>query len=111
MAVKQLETFLEHMDVTPYTCSWEHFPTVNVIIKGTSTLSVGRMKRKFKELLSVNHLVQPERKSGERLKVRKTTRRGGGWIVFLKTSSLRSKVLFSGLESEWVQSLGAADNK
>ena len=42
----------------------------------------------------------------------KTTRRGGGgWIVFSKTSSLRSEKLFSGSESEWVQSLSAADNK
>ena len=29
----------------------------------------------------------------------------GGWIVFLKTSSLRSEKLFSGSESEVVQSL------
>ena len=36
---------------------------------------------------------------------------GGGWIVFSKTSSLRSEKLFSGSESEWVQSLSAADNK
>ena len=38
------------------------------------------------------------------LKVRKTTRRGG-WIVFSKTSSLRSEKLFSGSESEVIQSL------
>jgi len=49
------------------------------------------------------------------MKVRKTTRRGGGWIVFLKTSSftfwrtvLRFRV-WSSLESELVQSLCAAD--
>jgi len=64
MAVVQLNTFLEHMDITPYTCSWEHFPAANVIIGGTSTLSVGSMKRKFEELLSVNHLVQPGQKPG-----------------------------------------------
>jgi len=29
----------------------------------------------------------------------------GGWIVFLKTSSLRSEELFSGSESEVIQSL------
>ena len=39
-----------------------------------------------------------------KLKVRKTTRRGG-WIVFLETSSLRSEELFSGSESEVVESL------
>jgi len=66
MSVEQLNTFPEHMDVTPYTCSWEHFPAANIIIGGTSTLSIGSMKRKFEELLSVNYLVQPERKSGER---------------------------------------------
>ena len=38
------------------------------------------------------------------MKVRKTTRRGG-WIVFSKTSSLRSEELFLGSESEVVQSL------
>ena len=38
------------------------------------------------------------------MKVRKTTR-GGGWIVFSKTSSLRSEELFSGSKSEVVQSL------
>ena len=38
------------------------------------------------------------------MKVRKTTRRGG-WIVFSKTSSLRSEELFSGSKSEVVQSL------
>jgi len=48
------------------------------------------------------------------LKVRKTTRRGG-WIVFLKTSSLtfwRTVLRFrvwSSSESEWVQSLCAAN--
>jgi hypothetical protein len=63
MAVEQFSTFPEHMDVTPYTCSWEHFPTANVIIGGTVTLSVGSMNWKFEQLLSVNHLVQPGRKS------------------------------------------------
>jgi len=66
MSVEQLNTFSEHMDVTPYMCSWEHFPAANVIIGGTSTLSVGSMKRKLEELLSVNHIVQPGRKSRER---------------------------------------------
>ena len=65
MSVEQLNTFPEHMDVTPYTCSWEHFPNANVIIGWTPTLFVGSMKRKFEELLNVNHLVQLGRKSEE----------------------------------------------
>jgi len=64
MSGEQLEEFPEHMDVTPYTCSWDHTPTAIVIIGGTSTLSVGSMKRKFKELLSVNNLVHRGQKSG-----------------------------------------------
>ena len=47
------------------------------------------------------HLLQ---KPEDLLKVRKNTRRGG-WIVFSKTSSLRSEELFSGSESEVVQNL------
>jgi len=46
------------------------------------------------------------RRIGATLKVRKTTRRGGGLnCVFKNFSSLRSKELFSGSESEVVQSL------
>ena len=37
--------------------------------------------------------------------MRKTTRKGGGWIVFSKTSFLHSEELLSGSESEIVQSL------
>jgi hypothetical protein len=66
MAVEQLKIFPEHMDVTPYMCSCEHFLTSNIIIGGTSMLSVESMNRKFEELLSFNHLVQPGRKSRER---------------------------------------------
>jgi len=66
MTIKQLDTFPEHMDITPYACLWEHFPAANVIVGGTPTLFVGSMKRKFEELLSVNHLVQPGHKSGGR---------------------------------------------
>jgi len=43
------------------------------------------------------------------LKVRKTTRRVGGWIVFLKTSSLTFWRTVLRSESEVVQSLCAAD--
>jgi len=66
MYVKQLDEFPEYLEITPYTCTWEHFPAANVIIGETYTLSVGRMKRKFEELLSVNHLVHPGQKTGGR---------------------------------------------
>jgi len=64
MSVEQLDEFQEHMDVTSYACSWERFPTANVIIGGASTLSVGSVKRKFEQLLSVNHLIHRRQKSG-----------------------------------------------
>jgi hypothetical protein len=64
MSVEQLDKFPEHLEITPYACTWEQFPTVNVIIGGVSSLSMGGMKKKFKELLSVNHLVLPEQKPG-----------------------------------------------
>jgi len=66
MSVKQLDEFPEHMEITPYACTWEQYPTANVITGGSSTLSFGSTKRKFKELLSVNHLVHPGQKSGGR---------------------------------------------
>jgi len=66
MSVEQLDKFPEHMEVTPYACTWERFPAANIIIGGTSTLTVGSMKRKFEELLRVNHLVQPGQKAGGR---------------------------------------------
>jgi len=48
------------MEIIPYACIWEEFPTSNIITGGISSLSIGSMKRKFKELLYVNHLVFPE---------------------------------------------------
>jgi len=54
----------DNMEITSYSCTWEHFPTANVITGGTSTLSVGSIKRKFEEQLSVNHLVHPSQKTG-----------------------------------------------
>jgi len=59
MSVEQLDEFPEHVEITPYSCTWEHFPTANAITGGTSTLSVGSMKRKFDELLNVNYRVHP----------------------------------------------------
>ena len=47
----------------------------------------------------------------KKLKVRKTTREGGGGeLCFQKLLSLRSEKLFPDLESEIVQSLSAVDN-
>jgi hypothetical protein len=64
MSVEQLDDFLVHMEITPYACTWEQFPTVNVITGGISILSMGSMKRKFEELMSVNHLLLPKQKLG-----------------------------------------------
>jgi hypothetical protein len=56
MSVKHLSDFPDNVEITPYSCTWEHFPTANVIIEGTLNVSMGRMKRKFEELMSVNLL-------------------------------------------------------
>jgi len=57
MSVEQLEEFPEHVEITPYLCTWEQFPTINVITSGITNFTMGSMKRKFKELLSINQLV------------------------------------------------------
>ena len=44
------------MEITPYSCTWEQFPSAKVIKGGTLNISVGSMKRKFEELISVNLL-------------------------------------------------------
>jgi hypothetical protein len=64
MFVEQLDKFLEHMEIIPYECTWECFPTAHVITGGISSLSKGSIKRKFEDLLSVNHLVLLEQKLG-----------------------------------------------
>jgi len=66
MLVEQLDEFPEHMEIAPYSCTLEHFPTANVITDGACTLFVGSLKWKFKELLSINHLVHPGQESGGR---------------------------------------------
>jgi len=64
MSVEQHEEFPKHVEITSYACTWEFFPTSNIIIGGVSSLSMGSMKRKFEELLSVNHLSLSEQKLG-----------------------------------------------
>jgi len=65
MSVEQVDEFPKHVEITPYACTWERF-SANVIDEGVSTLSMGSMKRKFEELLSVNHLVHHGQKPGGR---------------------------------------------
>jgi len=57
MSVEQLGKFPKNVVVVPYSITWEQFPSANVITGGTVNISMGRMKRKFKELMSVNLLV------------------------------------------------------
>lgn len=64
MSVEKLDEFPEHKKITLYACTWKQFPTANVITGRISSLSMGRMKGKFEELLSVNHLVLPKQKLG-----------------------------------------------
>lgn len=40
MSVEQLDEFLEHVDITPYSCTWEPFPTANVITGGISNFFI-----------------------------------------------------------------------
>jgi len=60
-----LGNFLDNMDIIPYSCTWEQFPSANVITGGT-IISVGSMKRKFEELMSVNLLVPSNSNIGAR---------------------------------------------
>jgi len=45
------------VEIVPYSCTWEQFPSANVITGGTLNISIGSMKRKFEELVRVNLLV------------------------------------------------------
>lgn len=56
MVVEHLGDFPENIEITPYSCTWELFPSINVITGGTLDISMGSMKRKFEELMSVNLL-------------------------------------------------------
>jgi hypothetical protein len=57
MSVEHLRDFPDNVEITPYSCTWEQFPTVNVITAGALNISMGSMKRKFEELMSVNTMV------------------------------------------------------
>jgi hypothetical protein len=54
--VEHLGDFPDNVEITPYSCTWEQFPTANLITGGTLNVSMGSMKRKFEELMSVNLL-------------------------------------------------------
>jgi hypothetical protein len=51
------------VEITPYSCTWEQFPSANVITGGTLDISIGSTKRKFKELMSAN-LLAPSNHGG-----------------------------------------------
>jgi len=57
MSVEQLGDFPDDVEIVPYSCKWEQVPSANVVTGGTLNISMGSMKRKFKELMSVNLLV------------------------------------------------------
>jgi len=57
MSIEHLGDFLNSVEIVPYSCTWEQFPSANVITRGTLNISMVSMKRKFEELMSVNLLV------------------------------------------------------
>jgi len=57
MSVEQLGDFPSNMEIVPYSCTWEQVSSINVITGGTLNISMGSMKRKFEELMSVYLLV------------------------------------------------------
>jgi len=57
MSVEQLGDFPSNMEITPYSCTWEQVPYINVITGVTLNISMGSMKRNFEELMSINLLV------------------------------------------------------
>jgi len=66
MSVEQLGNFPNNMEIVPYSCIWEQVPSINVITGGTLNISMGSMKRKFEELMSVNLLVPSNSNIGGR---------------------------------------------
>jgi len=62
MSVEHLGDFPDNMEVIPYSCTWEQFP----IARGTMNISMGSMKRKFEELMSVNLLAPSNSNFGRR---------------------------------------------
>jgi len=63
---EQLGDFSSEMEIVPYSCTWEQVPPINVITGGTLNMSMGSMKRKFEELISVNLLVPSNSNIGGR---------------------------------------------
>jgi hypothetical protein len=61
MSVEHLADFPDNVEITPYSCTWEQFPTANIITGGTLNISMGNMKRKFEELMSVNAMAPSTR--------------------------------------------------
>jgi hypothetical protein len=61
MSVEHLGDFPDNVEITPYSCTWEQFPTANIITGGTLNISMGSMKRKFEELMSVNTMAPSTR--------------------------------------------------
>jgi len=66
MSVEQLGDFPYNVEIVPYSCTWEQVPSANVITGGTLNISMGSMKRKFEELMSVNLLVPSDSNLGGR---------------------------------------------
>ena len=66
MSVKQLGDFPNNVEIILYSCTWEQVPSVNVITGGTLNISMGSMKRKFEDLMSVNLLVPSNSNIGGR---------------------------------------------
>jgi len=63
MSVEHLGDFPNNVEITPYSCTLEQFPSANVITRGTLDISMGSMKRKFEELMTVN-LLAPSNHGG-----------------------------------------------
>jgi hypothetical protein len=59
--VEHLGDFLDNVEITPYSCTWERFLTANIITGGTLNISMGSMKRKFQELMDVNTMAPSTR--------------------------------------------------
>jgi len=66
MSVEQLGDFPSNMEIVPYSCTWEQVLSINVVTGGTMNISMGSMKRKFEELMSVNLLVPSNSNIGGR---------------------------------------------
>jgi len=61
-----LADFPDNVEIVPHSCTWEHFPSINVIMGGTLNISIGSKKIKFEEIMSANLLVPSNSNMGER---------------------------------------------